>query len=95
MHELPVLYWQWFSCHHHPKAELGLAGVYYSKTLPDFQKRLDALIGMGATMCRKGEHSTAGSDNEIGPYRSTADQILSRTSDDIRLIENAINAFRM
>lgn len=53
MHELPVLYWQWFTCHHHPKAEVHMSGEYYGKTLPGFQRRLDTLIGMAATMCRK------------------------------------------
>jgi hypothetical protein len=95
MHELPVLYWQWFSCHHHPKAELGAAGVYYSKILPDFQERLESLIGMGATMCRKGEHSTAAGDNEVGPGRMIADQVLSGPGDDTQFIDHAVNAFRM
>lgn len=95
MHELPVLYWQWFSCHHHPKAEIGYAGVYYAKTLPDFQGRLDTLIGMGAAMCRKGEHSTAATDYDIGPARSTADQVLTRQSEDRWFLDHAVNAFRI
>jgi len=95
MHELPVLYWQWFTCHHHPEAEIGPAGVYYGKTLPDFQQRLDTLIGGGATMCRKGQHSTAAEDNEVGPLRRTADQTLTQQSQDRQFLDRAVNAFRM
>lgn len=95
MHELPVLYWQWFTCHHHPKAEVHMSGEYYAKTLPGFQRRLDTLIGMAATMCRKGQHSTAAIDNEVGPARMTADQILTRHSEDKRFVDHAVNTFRM
>ncbi len=95
MHELPVLYWQWWSAHHHPAAELSHAGIYYAKVLPDFQDRLDSLIGMGGAMCRKGEHSSAAQNHEIGVVRATADQILTQQASDRRFIEHAVNAFRI
>lgn len=95
MHELPVLYWLWVTSHHHPAADLILCGDFYEKTLPAFQGRLEGLIGMSATMCRKGEHSTAAGDNEIGPARTTADQILSRHGEDRGFLDYAINAFPM
>lgn len=95
IHELPVLYWQWVITHQHPQADVFLCGGFYEKTLPGFQSRLDSLIGMGATMCRKGEHSTAAGDNEIDPARTAADQTLSRHSQDKGFLDHAINAFRM
>lgn len=95
MHELPVLYWLWVTSHHHPAADLILCGAFYERTLPAFQGRLEGLIGMGATMCRKGEHSTAASDSEVGPARTAADEILSRHGEDKGFLDYAINAFRM
>lgn len=95
MHELPVLYWQWVTSHQHPAADLTACAEFYDKALPGFQGRLNALIGMAATMCRKGEHSTAASDNDVGPARSASDAVLRRESEDKNFLEYAINAFRM
>lgn len=95
MHELPVLYWQWVTSHHHPDAGLAVCGDFYDKILPSFQSRLNGLIGMGVTMCRKAQHSTAAGDNEIGPAREAADAALSRDCDDDRFADYARHSFRM
>ncbi len=72
-----------------------MRAVLLRKTLPDFQHRLDTLLGGGATMCGKGQHSTAAEDNDIGPGRRTADQILTQQSQDKEFLDRAVNTLRI
>lgn len=94
MHELPVLYWQWVTSHHHPDAGLAVCGGFYDKVLPSFQHRLDRLIGAAAAMCHKGHHSTPASDNELKPTRNAADVGLQAAShEDEGFIDYVRHAF--
>lgn len=46
-------------------------------------------------MCGKGQHSTADEDNDIGPGRRTADQILTQQSQDKEFLDRAVNTLRI
>lgn len=61
VHELPVVYWAWWSAHRAPTATVSDATFFYGDTLPKFQTRIAALMGAAFSECRRQRH-----DDESG-----------------------------
>lgn len=55
--EMPVQFWGWWSAHRDPKSTSLAALEYHNRHLPAFHQRLPKLLGRGASVCRKGNHT--------------------------------------
>lgn len=92
LHELPVLYWSWWHAHHDKDADFSDVQYYYNTYLPGFRARLNQLIGMSASSCRKGSHMDT--TREIGERGRAAETLMS-APDDPPSYEYVIEAFKI